>query len=362
MNPARLHSRDRQTGLTLIELMVAVAVSLILILAASMLYLNTRATQKATDERSQVYETGRLALQILGSDLGKASFYPVSEREDRRPDDPLLKPPIRHDFVDGVFAAFDGAVPAALSSGLFGCDGQQVSNALDGCVAAESATAAAGGVNASASDGLLVAFFASDAFTLDAGDRADCTRTDVIHADYNSTAYNSARAGAGQQKSLGGLPSKPLLIVNRYFLMPTTYTTESGQTVNTFSLSCRGNGLGNDRIQLVTGIERFGVRYGVVAPGSNGAPSHFLSATEVAALPAGAKIDDFTYPTGWDRVVAVEVCVLARSFSKTELASAGVRLTDCNGAAYTPPSSGVMVRKFTQVFALKNRQSRLPGV
>jgi type IV pilus assembly protein PilW len=354
MTQKRLHGSRRQTGLTLIELMVAVAVSLILILAASMLYINTRAIQKATDERSQVFETGRLALQILGGDLGKASFYPAAYSEDPRLTDPPIKPPIRNNYEDGVFAAFDGAVPSALSSGLFGCDGTQVSDVLTGCMAAE----AVGTVNAGASDGLLVAYFASDAFSLDAGDRADCTRSDAVNAD-----YNSARAGAAQQAALGGLPSKPLLVVNRYFLKPTTYQTESGQTVSTFSLSCRGNGNndGKSAIQLVTGIERFGVRYGVVAPGSNRAPTHFLSATEVAALPAAATIDDHLYPTGWDRVVAVEVCVLARSFSKTGLASAGVSLTGCDGAAYTPPS-GVQVRKFTQVFALKNRQPRLPGL
>lgn len=61
-------------GLTLVELMVAVAINLVLVLAATLLYLNTRSTQKMVDEKSAVSETGQFALALLGRELTLAGF------------------------------------------------------------------------------------------------------------------------------------------------------------------------------------------------------------------------------------------------------------------------------------------------
>ena len=47
--------RGDQAGVTLVELMVTIAINLLLVLAATLLYLNTRNTQKAVDERGAVF-------------------------------------------------------------------------------------------------------------------------------------------------------------------------------------------------------------------------------------------------------------------------------------------------------------------
>jgi type IV pilus assembly protein PilW len=357
----------RQSGLTLVELMVALGISLVLILAASTLYLSTRATQKAVDERGQVFETGHAVMRTLGRDLSRAGFYPVIAEESVQPGqaDSSGK---RSTYIKTIQRITANAPPAGLAYGVFGCDGSQVAKTYAGCVAA--ASDAKLKLKADHSDGLLISYFTSDAFSLDVGDRADCTRADSA----NDTVYNQARVGtvtlnAGVkdkekvvsrqgESAIGLAPASPILVINRYALRPMTYTTEGGAQVNTFELVCRGNGAAGGSAtfaSLITGIERLGIRYGVFSDVDARVPTRYLTADEVNALPDVVGHGNTFRP--WQQVVSVEVCVMVRSFSRSDLLNSGVALTDCDGQPYKPDQAGVVVRKMVQVFGLRNRQS-----
>jgi type IV pilus assembly protein PilW len=359
--------RKQQRGLTLVELMVALGISLVLILAASTLYLSTRATQKAVDERGQVFETGHMVMRILGRDLSRAGFYPLNAEEPNQPGKPPVKGQ-RFTYAKTVNAMTSDAPPAGLAFGVFGCDGTQVAKGFGGCSAAE---ADDDGHVANDSDGLLVSYFTSDSFSLDVGDRADCTRADAA----NDEVYNKDRVGTlvvsetkdGKSEdkevsrqgaaALGLAPALPLLVVNRYALRPTSYTTESGVAVNTFELICRGNGAGGGRstfASLIVGVEQLALRYGVFNDPNTRVPARFLTSAEVNEL-ADLVVGTETFRP-WQRVVSVEVCVMVRSFSRSDLASSGITLTDCENDPYTP-DQGAVVRKMIQVFGLRNRQS-----
>jgi type IV pilus assembly protein PilW len=107
----------------------------------------------------------------------------------------------------------------------------------------------------------------------------------------------------------------------------------------------------------VNGIEQMTFTYGVFTDASRH-PTLFLSADDLSEL-ADETIDGETY-SPWERVVSVRACVLVRSFSNTELAQGGVGFVDCNNQPYSPPT-GVMVRRFTQTFGIKNRLTRVAG-
>jgi type IV pilus assembly protein PilW len=347
----------RQRGLTLVELMVALVVSLVLILAATTLYLHTRAAQKATDERAQVFDTAHLVMNILGKELNKAGFYPRGAYVIPIPGE-AIKSPVEGKFTyEEVIARMAGpTVPAGLAHGIFGCDGKKVANGYASC-----GTAATG---AGGSDALLVSYFTNDAFSLDVGDRADCQRHDVANdPTYNQTRYAAAPAAgeaAVDPVSIGTQPMAPLLVINRFYLEQEKYATEGGETVTTRGLRCVGNGQSASPAgsSLVVGVEQLGLRYGI-ADDADGAPKRFLTADEVSALPVTVISEKDV--SGWQRVVAVEVCVLARSFSKTDLNSAGVSVQDCNGDPLTT-DTGVVVRKMVQVFGLKNRAALVGGL
>ena len=347
--------RRHQAGVTLVELMVTIAINLLLVLAATLLYLNTRNTQKAVDERGAIFESGQLALDLLGREIGNAAFYPAVSVE-----------PLSTAKVPGnnVLWSHDLATTQSMTNvrepyqhGVFGCDGQRFDAADHVCANLDSNSGPAG------SDALVISYFTNDALSLDRGQRSDCAHNDVANDGVNSgreraAGGTSAGTSAGE-KGLGVAPDAPLLVVNRYQLVPTSFTLDGGATVNTYALACNGNGnTGGGYQQLIRGVEQFVVRYGVMDDGSL-RPNRYLTATEVSAL--GSQAIDGTVYAPWQRVVSVRVCLLVRSSSASSLRTGAngqaEPLMDCRGnAAYTPPS-GAQVRRFEQVFTVKNRQT-----
>nr|WP_315198102.1 PilW family protein [uncultured Aquabacterium sp.] len=364
----------RQRGVTLVELMVTIAINLVLVLAATLLYLNTRTAQKAVNERGAVFETGQFAMELLGREIGNAAFYPAISTE------PVSlgganKQNVRftHDL-----AAADMGLALPYRHGLFGCQAQRFDPATGQCAA----HVAGGAVD---SDALVVSYFTSDAFSLTSGQRADCNRVDVIgdtvignngaRATYR-TAQNAPPPAAGtkaptpseQRPDLGPLPDAPLLVVNRYGLVPSTFVTEAGNEVDTFSLACRGNGNPNGGFQeLVRGVEQMVVRYGVLYDDTR-TPRQYVRANDVGGLAAVTLSDAEGSVSGWQRVVSVRLCLLVRSPSGTAQRDQAVAATattgatfktaavvDCEGNAVSR-ADGAQLHRFEQVFSVKNRQ------
>lgn len=64
-----------QRGVSLIELMVAIALGLVVLAALSALFLNTSANRREIDRAAGVLENGRYALSVLKADLAMAGYY-----------------------------------------------------------------------------------------------------------------------------------------------------------------------------------------------------------------------------------------------------------------------------------------------
>ena len=371
MSEIRPMSRRRRVqGVTLVELMVAVAINLVLVLAATLLYLNTRAAQRAVDEKSAVSETGQFALELLGRDVTLAAFYPTAASEPEASGAPGLdNVPVTYDIAADRLVN-GGQLKAAYRRGLMGCDGKEFSAKDHQCQATQADF-----------DSLVVAYFTSDAMGLAAGLRADCTRADV--ANDAVVAPNAARVGLMPQtkddKQQGKQPSKrtdsglqpasPLLVINQYFLRPVELLTESGRSVQSKALACRGNGRQSGgtmtSVDLVTGVEQMEITYGVRNPVlgfSSVTPYKYLNAAEVSAL-GNMSIGDVTLDA-WQQVLTVKVCLMVRSTESTaprDAQGAAVGVTDCSGKSMVLLDGG-LVQRFERVFSLKNRQGASPAI
>lgn len=66
---------SRQYGLTLVEVMVAMTIGIILLLALGTLFANSTRVFKVSDEFARMQENGAFALHAIGSDLRQAGFY-----------------------------------------------------------------------------------------------------------------------------------------------------------------------------------------------------------------------------------------------------------------------------------------------
>jgi len=65
----------RQSGLSLIELMISVAIGLVLLLAISTLIVQQSSSRSEMDKSSRQIENGRYAMQLLHDDIQHAGFY-----------------------------------------------------------------------------------------------------------------------------------------------------------------------------------------------------------------------------------------------------------------------------------------------
>ncbi|CAE6943892.1 Type IV fimbrial biogenesis protein PilW [Pseudomonas marincola] len=65
---------SKQTGMSLIELMVSILISSLLILGAIELFASTSASNRTNVAVARVQESGRIALEIIGSDARRAGY------------------------------------------------------------------------------------------------------------------------------------------------------------------------------------------------------------------------------------------------------------------------------------------------
>ncbi|MEX2150827.1 MAG: PilW family protein [Steroidobacteraceae bacterium] len=70
-----ISTRDRQSGLSLIELMVAVAISLVILAALVALFVNTSRSNREFARANSMIENGRLAVQVLENDTIHAGYW-----------------------------------------------------------------------------------------------------------------------------------------------------------------------------------------------------------------------------------------------------------------------------------------------
>ena len=321
VNPAPLDARQRRIGgFTLVELMVSMTISLVLVLAATAMYLATRESQRGIDQASSANEAGGYTLRTIGRELMNAGFFPAVRTASAG----------QANVLSGYT---NPTAVAAYNFGVFGCEGASF----------DPGTGACGTTVAGAPDSLVVSYFTNDAFGTTVGQRADCTGNDV-----GSAAVNLARVGtAGASLP----PLLPLFVANHYALETTSMSVE-GRTVTTRSLACNGNGSGSNAYQqLLSGIDDLQLSYAVYNDATR-TPSRYYTANQVNALAAATVDGEVLQP--WARVIAVRVCVIARTYEAAASISAG-RYEDCSGTLQTGDST--LRKTYVQVFGLRNRQT-----
>lgn len=314
------------------ELMVALTISMIIVLAAMTIQLQTSSTQRAIDQTSSAQEAASMALNMIGRDLMNAGFYPTVRTESTTSQNVIQT------YWNPHNTTLNPASPHAYDFGVFGCDASSFNTNTRVC-----------GTNTS-SDALVVSYFVNDAFGTNIGHRADCTGTDVANA-----AINSTRIGANNNTP----PTLPLFVANHYQLVDST-STINGVTYASKTLSCNGNGAGGTNfVPLVSGLDDLQITYGVYDDDTL-VPDKFYAANEITAL-AQLQIGDETSATSaWGHISQVRVCVIAKTIMpnvSSANATDPIRYTNCSGALITQAANDRNLRKtVVQVFGLRNRQ------
>ena len=312
--------RKLNHGLTLIELLVSLAIGLVIALAAASAYLGTRGAAIATENSSRTNETGKLAMDYIGREIQLAGFYPAQSPTNTTTINTI-----------GAFTNTKDPTKPSYNQGIFGCDGARFNATASTCPSAV----------ANAPDSIVLNYFSSDVFETGTaaitGLMRDCNGTPAT-----SDAANNIRNAA--------VPRLPLYISNRIGLDATVYTSANA-SISTFSLACAGNG-GSGYQPIFEGIEDLVFRYGVYAGADSQSPERFYTAAEVGALPVSGDL------TGWQRVTAVQVCMLVRSLDGSRLGAQGstaITYDNCRGGTTTYTSaSRIAFKRFVRIFAARN--------
>ncbi|MFN9748346.1 MAG: PilW family protein [Burkholderiales bacterium] len=319
-----------QAGFSIIELIVALGVSMVLITAALILFSGIKNSQKSVDQITNANEAGSFLIKLIGRDLANASFYPIDS--------------VETNVASALGGYFNLTGKSAYDAGIFGCEASDFNITTGTCNTSN---------NTSNPDSLVIGYFTNDGFGGVNSHRFDCEGLDVA-----SATVNTGRTGSLpliNSKS----PSRPLFVANHYTLASATLAVQvEGGNASTKAFSCKGlvSPGAQNYIPLISGIEDFQLQYGVYTPGTavGSYEIKFFPASSVAAQGTITTVDGRIIQP-WERVISVQVCVISKTYGSPASVSQTSTWTKCNGESTTSNYDGYVRKTYIQNFAVRNR-------
>jgi type IV pilus assembly protein PilW len=295
LKPVPPHRRVKQSGVSLIEVMVSLVIGLFVIGAVLMNYLGSGTTGRQQSYVSQMSEDAQIGFSILNRDLQMAGYSNTNAM-----------------VLVGGTATF--ARPAFRP--IFGCDAPF----LDAAAAFNAATC--GTATGTSTHAIEVNYQATTATVVlsSAGVPTDCIGNTVAGTDVYQAVTGPGAFMTSNRYYVADVGGRPEL-----HCASQAATTSGGQP-------------------LVENVQAMRVRYGVA------------TAWSAAALDSrrAVRYVEASNVTDWNNVVSVRTCLLMRS-SEAILTSEDVRTyTDCDGVAQTSADNR-LYRAFFSTTAIRNR-------
>jgi type IV pilus assembly protein PilW len=318
-----------ESGLSLVELLVAMTIGMIVIGVGASAFLNVATNTRNATELARMNENASIALNILRSHVTLAGYS--------RPTG-VLHTTVNGTDVPTMTRAFKGGSTAAGDANNFiaGCDG--------------------GFVNPKAHE-LDISPLSSTA-----GCATARTGADAIAVVYEADPNNTYADGALPTDCIGH-SILPVFGVADLFVASNKFYINTDTTNNITGLYCQGNGrdspvrtANDDAIpstvgaqMIVENIFDMQIKYGVAdVTGAGSKPSK----DAIAYLDA-ADINNLSGTDKWNRVVSVRICVEVRSTAAVS-SSEQAKYLNCNGDVVAN-STGKLVRTFSTTVVLHNR-------
>jgi type IV pilus assembly protein PilW len=256
-----------QSGLTMVELMIAMALGLLILLATTSLLLSSKTGYIAEDQMVQLHETGRYTTEVLARAIRQTGY----------------------EHMDGERVAI--VATAELTANVAGLDAMTLKKTGAGLSSATSSDVVNG------SDILAVRFFGDDA------------------GDGNGTILNCAGLAVPAVNAAGGAEQ------DRGWSIFYVAKDSAGEP----ELRCKyQTKTGWNADAIARGVESFQVLYGVDVQG-DGAPDQFITARDVDALDdrlalngnnAVERLADLNRKTYWKKVRSIRFSLLVRGSQK----------------------------------------------
>ena len=271
--------RASQHGMTLVELMVSLAVGLVIIAAATLLFVNSSQARREVDMSAEPIENGRYGLDALTRELSQAGFYGTLVDTTGTTLAPCsLDPAVWADSLDIVAFGLNNADPDPVCLARKpGTDAVFVQRAAT-CTTAEA--------------GAACAEVPTQAYM----------QVSECGAEYNATPVVIALGGNAalklQTRACDGTLASKRRFIRRFFYV------DAADVLNYVDITPSGP---SAPVPIVENIEQMQVEYGIDADG-DGTPERFAPTTP-----------------DWTQVIGARVWLLARSADPSGNTSAAAR-------------------------------------
>lgn len=339
----------RQTGFSLVEILVSLAIGLVILTAIGTAYINSTNSTRQREDQAELNDPARIVMRLLRQNLTQAGYVDVFDLDatGRTRANGLFQPGnavntnvfVRNPGVPGgintpISTSFAGLTP------VFGCDGAMAGNDPQTSLTTGPPAALACGAASPTRHTLQIAYQGVPV------NPANPT---------NSLLPDNPNTGDGRDCLQQAVPAgAPPFVINRFSLSP--LPTPAGDSS---ALRCEGSG-GADPQPMAAGVEEFVLRYQMAAPGAAGAAgggqAAYINATLVTAS-----------AQGWAGVTAVEVCMVSATPIARGAAASGTAALQLNRPTCVRGADGAFLpdvartagdarlwKRFTTVVSLRN--------
>lgn len=293
--------RKRQAGVSLVELMVAVTISLLVLTALSAVFLSTTQSRNEMQKSTQQQESGRYASELIADNVKMAGYLAEFDST------PLTTPATLPAPCATTRADLLAAMPLHVQgvndiSAALGCT-PDIKTGTDVLVVRRASTCAVG---AAGCDGFLAGayHFQASLCTPNDGSGAELAHAVNSDADYATYyfAFSDTQADFTRRKT--SCSATDFAAVYRYLvhIYYVANNNQAGDGIPTLKRAELGAG-SFSVVPLVDGIENMQIQYGVDT-NNDGVPNSYASSPATTA--------------DWRNTMAVTVHLLARNTSSTQ--------------------------------------------
>ena len=299
----------RMAGLSLIELMIALALGLLILTGLVTVFVNSSAARNEVERTSRQIENGRFAIEILSDDLRLAGFYDglslvassLGITEPTTLPDPCFVPTNREQWLQPLFFHVQGYSGSNGASCILASHNYK--SGTDVLVARRVATCAAGSTGCdtvSEAPYLQVSRCASQIPVANTYVKVGLEGTETFDLKLlGATATTCSATNAAVRQ----------YFVNIYFVSTTNGINGSGDPIPTLK-RLEFTGAGWTETALVEGIEHLKIEYGMDTTGGDGLPDVYAS--NPSEYP-DTSCDDACKVNNWKNVMTARFYVLARN-------------------------------------------------
>jgi type IV pilus assembly protein PilW len=301
--------KKHQTGLSLIELMISIALGLLILLGLTVVAVNNIKTGDEIERANQQIENGRYAMQLLSDEIRNAGYYAEFNPA------LLVTPAAKPDPCSGAIADLNSAMPIAIQ-------GYDNGSTVPTCL-----------TDVKANTDIIVLRRVSTCALGDAGCDAQIANAPYFQSsscgsptELGSTTGNYSSSYYALDTTIGNLTRHrkdctALAPIYQYFtrIYFIANNDKAGDGIPTLKRAELGNAAspgGFTIVSLVEGIEDMQFEYGLDNPlSTSGTPVIFTADTD--AYNSCTSLTTPTCTAYWQNTVAVKIHLLARNITPT---------------------------------------------